>query len=49
MWKLHKQMKFKTKVNAIMWNEDDSVLFIADDSGKINLYDGQILEATNLN
>jgi len=31
-----------------MWNHDDSVLFIGDSSGRINLYDGQILEATNL-
>ena len=28
-----------------MWNQDDSVLFVADSSGKINLFDGQVLEA----
>lgn len=47
-WKIHKQIKFPKEVNSIMWNQDDSVLFIADSTGKINLYDGQILEATNL-
>jgi WD40 repeat protein len=47
-WKIHKQIKFPKEVNSIMWNQDDSVLFIADSNGKINLYDGQILEATNL-
>ena len=46
-WKLHKQIKFSKEVNSIMWNHDDSVLFIADNKGCISLYDGQILEATN--
>jgi len=40
MWKVHKQFTNKSEVNAIMWNFDDSILFIADSSGKINLYDG---------
>lgn len=40
MWKIHKQIKFPEKVNSIMWNQDDSVLFVADSSGRISLYDG---------
>jgi hypothetical protein len=47
MWKVRKQIPHKIEVNAIMWNQEDSVLFIADSHGKINLYDGQILEATS--
>ena len=48
MWKVHKQIANKTEVNAIIWNQDDSILFIADSQGKINMYDGQILEASSL-
>lgn len=44
-WKVHKQIKFPREVNSIMWNQDDTVLFIADSSGKLNLYDGQVLDA----
>ena len=42
MWKLHKQIRFPKDitVNSIVWNHDDSVLFITDSSGKISLYDG---------
>jgi WD40 repeat protein len=40
MWKIHKQIKFPKEVNSIMWNQDDSVLFVADSSGRISLYDG---------
>ncbi len=38
-------MKFPREVNSIVWSQDDSVLFIADSSGKINLFDGQVLES----
>lgn len=48
MWKIAKQIKFPREVNCLMWNLDDSVFFIADSSGRINLFDGQILEATSL-
>jgi sugar lactone lactonase YvrE len=48
MWKIHKQITHKTEVNGILWSFDDSILFIADSHGKINLYDGQILEASSL-
>ena len=48
MWKVHKQIKFPREVNSILWNHDDSVLMIADSVGRINLYDGQVLEATSL-
>jgi hypothetical protein len=41
-------MTHKTEVNSILWNCDDSILFIADSHGKINLYEGQILEASSL-
>lgn len=40
MWKVHKQIKFPKEVNSIMWNNDDSVLYVADSSGRINLFDG---------
>lgn len=48
MWKTHKQIANKSEVNSIIWNMDDSILFVADSQGKINLYDGQILEASSL-
>ena len=40
MWKIHKQIANKTEVNSVIWNMDDSILFVADSQGKINLYDG---------
>ena len=49
MWKVHKQINFPRPIHALTWSKDDSVLFIADSSGKINLYDGQVLESAILN
>ncbi len=48
MWKVHKQIKFPKEVNSIMWSMDDSLLFIGDSSGRINIFDGQVLDATTL-
>jgi len=48
MWKVHKQIANKTEVNSIVWNWDDSILFVGDSHGKINLYDGQVLEVSSL-
>lgn len=48
-WKIHKQINFPRAIHSLMWSNDDSVMFITDSNGRINLYDGQILEATSLN
>lgn len=48
MWRVHRQFKHKKEVNFISWSKDDSVLFLGDSDSKINLFEGNILDQTQI-
>ena len=44
MWKMVKQIKYKTEVNSFMWDLSGAAFFVADMVGNISVYDGMGLK-----